>query len=115
MYQIRRVAEIICDKYDAPITIDEKSKIWAETGTDGKIFIKLLAVDGYVYAFAETYNKDIADGILYEINTEIADLAQMRKGRLTPASEATAADEYDVKDYVDDYSTSASYGEEWYD
>lgn len=124
--QIRYIAEIISDEYDYPITIDNKSQAWVvidnksqawvdNLSVEGKYFVKVLGVDGYVYQLFETTDEIEAHKALSGLNAAIAKIACINEEFCEGKNGQAAADEYDVKDYIDDYETSSKYGEEWYD
>lgn len=114
--QIRYIAEIISDKYSYPIAIDNKSQVWVDNlSVEGKYFVKVLGIDGYVYQLLETTDETRAHEALNGLNAAIAKIACINEEFCEGKNGQAAADEYDVKDYIDDYETSSKYGEEWYD
>ena len=114
--KIRYIAELVNDRYSYPIAIDNKSQVWVDNlSAEGRYLVKVLSADGYVYQLMNTTDETAKDELMDKLNTAIAKLACINVECREPENRQSAADEYDVKDYVDDYETSSKYGEEWYD
>ena len=73
-FTIRHVYEIIPKDYEQPISIDEKSKVWAdETEIDGEhwFFVKVVGIDGYIYSVMSTKEKSRANAAVMQIKNAV--------------------------------------------
>lgn len=73
-FTIRHVYEIISKDYEHPISIDEKSEVWAdEIEIEGEhwFFVKVVGIDGYVYMVMSTKEKSKADTAVMKIQNAV--------------------------------------------